>query len=336
MLPHRRRPTDYSVLVNTLRVSGKFAEAALDILQEVAGSDKFKRAQRTCLTKIVPAGAKTEIKNSFGCLEDGSQYAVHPLFRPNSEDEVPENKGVSHPNVAFLPWFDRPAESVEAANKMVSTALGYSAKRIDLWNQKETDPAKIQAAAKNIASLSSGCLSHSQGLAAASGAMLGHLPIRTGRAASALPEPRSCGEAQGTASGPAAASASAPAGPPQAASASSTSVPAGKCHAIGCVQFGCTGFQLGGANTTTAEPAPAPAGPSPSIKEGLTPIPPKNGRGGIQASFIRQARQESQEGRRGRHPEAHAGGQGGSWLHAGQPSGPLRLRSLDRQARRRR
>ena len=77
--------------------------------------------------------------------------------------KFPNLKGAAHPNLAFIPWFDKPAESVEAANKMVATALAHSAKRLGVWNQRETDPGKVQAAAKDIANLSAGGLPYFQG-----------------------------------------------------------------------------------------------------------------------------------------------------------------------------
>ena len=69
-------PTDYSQLVETLGGSGKFADDALETLQ--AEFLEFHKAQKTCTAKTAPGGTKTEIKNSFECLEDVSQYATHP------------------------------------------------------------------------------------------------------------------------------------------------------------------------------------------------------------------------------------------------------------------
>ena len=107
---------------------------------------------------------------------------------------------------------------------MVASALEYSGARIELWDQKEKGPAKVQAAAKHIASLSAGSLSHSQGLAAAAGPKAATLPIRTSRATSAPPDLHSGGEKAGEqAAPPAAAPAAAPAEAPKAAAPTAAS-----------------------------------------------------------------------------------------------------------------
>ena len=131
---------------------------------------------------------------------------MHPLFKPNAADDIPADKGdAQHPNVALLPWFHRAPTSIEEANSMVSSALEYSTKRIELWDQRETNPAEVQAAAKHIACLSAGSLSHSQGLAAAAGPNAATLSIRTNRAASAPPDLHGGGEKAGEPVGPPAA-----------------------------------------------------------------------------------------------------------------------------------
>ena len=108
---------------------------------------------------------------------------------------------------------------------MVASAMEYSAARKEFWDQKERDPAKVQAMAKNIANLSTGCLSNHQGLAAAT-AESGSCPppAKTGRAASSSPDLRSSGSnPEGQVVPPGTNN---PEGPPAAAPAAATSTPA--------------------------------------------------------------------------------------------------------------
>ena len=81
---------------------------------------------------------------------------------------IPEDKGdVPHPNVSLTRWFDRHPDSPEEAYAMANSCKEYSAARKLAWAEKCKGPVKIQAMANQVASLSHGCISHHQGMAAA-------------------------------------------------------------------------------------------------------------------------------------------------------------------------
>lgn len=102
---------------------------------------------------------------------------MHPLFRPTSAEDLIVGQTAPDPAAAFTGWFDKPAQTIEEAERYVEAAAQISEKRKEFWESKDEGPQKVQEAAADVASEG---IPHRQRVAAATGNFV-TLPIRTGR-----------------------------------------------------------------------------------------------------------------------------------------------------------
>ena len=91
---------DWKILVEYLRAhegGGKFSEEVFESILAVTEDKGFKLAKHIAAAATLPAGKTVATSNSFSSL-GGMLYAEHLLFKPNPDDEIPEDKGDAPPS----------------------------------------------------------------------------------------------------------------------------------------------------------------------------------------------------------------------------------------------